>query len=229
MAGDQRQLRLGELAVDDVQIGATDSAGADPDEDLSGPRRGIRDLRPSQRSPRLVEHHRAHDRIIARANIRRIGAMSEILAAMRQAIRRGSRDPKLQRLSEVQLFSACSKRELARIAALTVEIEVPAGKVLMRQGEPAHECFVIERGTAKATIRGRKSSKMGPGESFGEMALVRTAPRSATVTAETDMTLLVLNSREFSTLMEDVPSVARKVLAAVAERLCDAERPQPHH
>ena len=49
------------------------------------------------------------------------------------------------------------------------------------------------------------------------------------MTAESDMSLLVLNSREFSTLMEDVPSVARKVLAAVAERLRDAERPQPHH
>ena len=144
-------------------------------------------------------------------------------------MRRGRRDPKLERLSQVELFSTCNKRELARIAALTVELEVPAGRVLMRQGEPAHECFVIEQGTARATIRGRKASRMGPGESFGEMALVHTAPRSATVTAETEMRLLVLNSREFSTLMADVPSVARKLLAVVAERLRNVERPQPHH
>ena len=148
---------------------------------------------------------------------------------MSRLVPRLGRDPKIERLSQVQLFSACSKRELARIAALSDEVDVPAGRVLMRQGDFGHECFVIVEGTATATIRGRKSTRMRPGESFGEMALLHRAPRSATVTADTDMHLLVLNSREFSTLIEDVPSVARKVMAAVAERLRDAERPQPHH
>jgi len=142
---------------------------------------------------------------------------------------RRRRDPKVERLSHVQLFSACDTGELARIAALTTEIEVPAGRVLMRQGDPGRECFVIEDGTARATIRGRKSTTMGPGDCFGEMALLHAAPRSASVAAESDMRLLVLTSREFSTLLEDVPSVARKVLAAVGERLRDAERAQPHH
>jgi CRP/FNR family cyclic AMP-dependent transcriptional regulator len=148
---------------------------------------------------------------------------------MKRPASRRSRDPKVERLSHVQLFSACSKRELARIAALTTEIEVPQDRVLMRQDDSGRECFVIEEGTAKATIRGRKSVMMGPGECFGEMALLHTAPRSATVTAASDMHLLVLDSREFSTLLEDVPSVARKVLAAVGERLSNAERAQPHH
>jgi CRP-like cAMP-binding protein len=143
--------------------------------------------------------------------------------------RRGGRDPKLRRLSEVQLFSACSKRDLARIAALSNEVEVQAGTVLMRQGDPGRECFVIEKGRAKATIRGKKSRTMGPGEVFGEMALLRSAPRSATVTAETDLSLIVLGSREFSTLLEDVPGVARKVLAAMAERVQNTEGAQPHH
>jgi CRP-like cAMP-binding protein len=142
---------------------------------------------------------------------------------------RRSRDPKLERLAQVQLFKACSKRELSRIAALTEEVEAPAGKVLMRQGDPGREAFVILDGTAKATVRGKKPHKMGPGECFGEMALLHSAPRSATVTAETDMHLVVLSSREFSTLIEDVPSVARKVIAAMAERLRDAEKAQPHH
>ena len=146
---------------------------------------------------------------------------------MKRPARRRSLDPKVERLSQVQLFSACSKRELARIAALTVEIEVPRGRVLMRQGDPGRECFVIEEGTAKATIRGRKSRMMGPGECFGEMALLHAAPRSATVTAASDMQLLVLDAREFSALLEDVPGVARKVLAAVGERLRSAERAQP--
>jgi CRP-like cAMP-binding protein len=149
---------------------------------------------------------------------------------MKRPARRRSRDPKVERLSHVQLLSNCGKGELARIAALTTEIEIPAGRVLMHQGDPGRECFVIEEGTARVSIRGRKGTTMGPGDCFGEMALLlHPARRSATVTAESDMRLLVLSSREFSTLLEEVPSVARKVLAAVGERLRDAERAQPHH
>jgi CRP/FNR family transcriptional regulator, cyclic AMP receptor protein len=140
-----------------------------------------------------------------------------------------SRDPKLERLSKVQLFSGCSKRELARISALTNEIEVPAGTVVIRRGDLGREFFVIAEGTARAAIPGRKSTTMRAGEGFGELALLDAAPRSATVTAETDMRLVVLNAREFATLMDDLPSVRRKVFAAVAERIREAERPQPHH
>lgn len=142
---------------------------------------------------------------------------------------RRARDPKVERLSRVQLFSACSKRDLSLIAKLAEEIEVPAGRVLIRQGDPGREAFVISKGTARATIRGKKSAQLHPGECFGEMALLDSAPRTATVTAETDMRLLVLGSRQFSTLIEDVPGVGRRVLAALAERLREAERLQPHH
>jgi CRP/FNR family cyclic AMP-dependent transcriptional regulator len=148
---------------------------------------------------------------------------------MKRPARGRTRDPKLKRLSQVQLFSACSKRDLSRIAALADEIDVPAGRVLMRQGDLGREAFVIANGRARATIRGKRSAKLGPGECFGEMALLHQAPRSATVTAETDMRLLVLGTRQFSALIEDVPVVGRRVLAAVAERLREAERAQPHH
>jgi CRP/FNR family transcriptional regulator, cyclic AMP receptor protein len=142
---------------------------------------------------------------------------------------RRARDPKVERLANVQLFSACNKRELSRIAQLTEEIAVPAGKVLIRQGDPGREAFVICDGRAKATIRGKKSAHLGPGECFGEMALLDAAPRSATVTAESDMRLLVLGSRQFSTLIEDTPAIGRRVLAAVAGRVRQAERAQPQH
>jgi CRP/FNR family cyclic AMP-dependent transcriptional regulator len=148
---------------------------------------------------------------------------------MRRRVRRRSRDPKLERLSQVQLFSACSRRDLSRIAVLCEEIDVPAGRILIRQGDPGREAFVICDGRAKATIRGKGSAKLGPGDCFGEMALLHAAPRSATVTAESDMRLLVLGSREFSSLVEEVPAVGRRVLAALAERVREAERVQPHH
>jgi CRP-like cAMP-binding protein len=135
----------------------------------------------------------------------------------------------VQRLAQVQLFSTCSKRDLAKIAALGDEVDVRAGKVLMRQGEPGHEAFVILNGRAKATVRGKMTTHMGPGECFGEMALLHSAPRSATVTAESDMHLLVLHSRAFSTLLADVPSVTKNVLAAMAERVRGTEGAQPHH
>ena len=140
-----------------------------------------------------------------------------------------SRDAKLDRLSGVQLFSACRKRDLTRIAALTEEVDVPAGRVLIRRGDTGRQCFVIVEGTAKVSLPGRKAARLGPGECFGELALLERAPRSADVTAETDMHLLVLGSREFSTLIADVPSVARGVLEAVATRVRTAERARPQH
>jgi CRP-like cAMP-binding protein len=144
-------------------------------------------------------------------------------------VRRKSKDAKLTLLSQVSLLSACSKRDLSRIASLSDELEVPAGKVLTRQGEPGWECFVIVEGRATATMRGRRSASLGPGSFFGEMALLDQGPRSATVTAETDMHLLVLDSRSFFTLLEDVPAVAHKVMRVMAERLREAERGTPAH
>jgi CRP/FNR family transcriptional regulator, cyclic AMP receptor protein len=144
-------------------------------------------------------------------------------------MRRRSRDPKLERLAKVQLFSACSRPDLERISALTNEIDVSAGTVLIREGDPGRECFVIENGTATVQLPEGEAKTMGPGEVFGELALLDQAPRSATVTAETEMRLLVLNAREFATLIDDHPSVRRNVLAAVANRIRDAESPQPSH
>lgn len=143
--------------------------------------------------------------------------------------RRRRRDEKLERLSQVGLFAGCTKPELRRIAACVDEIDVPAGKILIRQGDPGRECFVIVNGRASAAIRGKGTFALGPGSCFGEMSLLDSELRSATVKAETDMQLLVLGSREFSTLISDVPTVALRVMASLAERLRRAERVQPHH
>jgi CRP-like cAMP-binding protein len=140
-----------------------------------------------------------------------------------------SKDAKLELLRNIPLFSACSKRDLARIASLADEVDVPEGKVLTRQGEPGWECFIVADGRAKATMRGRRSASLGPGSFFGEMSLLDQGPRSATVAAETDMHLLVLSSRNFSALLDDVPVVARRIMRVLAERLREAEHPRPEH
>jgi CRP/FNR family cyclic AMP-dependent transcriptional regulator len=146
----------------------------------------------------------------------------------RRGFRRGKRS-KEELLANVRLFSTCNKRELARIASLVDEVDAPKGKVIVKQGDPGRECFVIAEGKARATIRGKGSQVLGPGSFFGEMSLLDQGPRSATVTAETDMHLLVLGSREFSSLVNEVPTVAVRMMRGLAERLRGAERAQPQH
>jgi CRP/FNR family transcriptional regulator, cyclic AMP receptor protein len=149
--------------------------------------------------------------------------------ARRPGRSRRGRKSKAELLGNVRLFSTCNKRELARIAALVDEIDVPEGRVIVRQGEPGRECFVITEGRAKASIRGKGNQSLGPGSFFGEMSLLDQGPRSATVTAETDMHLLVLGSREFSALVNEVPTVAVRMMRGLAERLRRSERTQPEH
>jgi CRP/FNR family cyclic AMP-dependent transcriptional regulator len=149
--------------------------------------------------------------------------------ALRDRRFRRGKDSKAELLSNVRLFSTCNKRELARIASLVDEVEAPKGKVLVRQGDTGQECFVIAEGRAKATMRGKGTAVLGPGSFFGEMSLLDQGPRSATVTAETDMDLLVLGSREFSALVNEVPVVAVRIMRVLAERLRAAEPRQPHH
>jgi CRP/FNR family transcriptional regulator, cyclic AMP receptor protein len=141
---------------------------------------------------------------------------------------RQTRDAKIRLLSRVALFSLCAKHELRKIAALVDEIEAPKGKTLVREGDRGAEFFVVVEGSATATRGGRKVATIGPGSFFGELALLDQGPRAATVTAETDMQLLVLTSRAFSGLLHDVPTVSRGILRGMGERLRSAESAPTH-
>ena len=131
-------------------------------------------------------------------------------------------------LAKVPLFGACSRKELDRIGALADEVSVESGRLLTQAGRVGREFFVIADGTATVEIRGEVVAKLGSGDFFGEMALLDHAPRSATVRADTDMTLYVVDSRSFASLLEDAPTVARKILRGVAQRLRKAERAPTH-
>lgn len=139
------------------------------------------------------------------------------------------KDHKLDQLAKVRLFSACNRKELALIGKASDEIEVPAGKVLCEQGKPGFEFYLILDGTATVKRNGRKVASLGPGGSFGELALLTRLPRNATVEADTDMTLLVLGQREFSGLLDEVPNIAHKLLSAMAERLYEADTRSTSH
>ena len=134
------------------------------------------------------------------------------------------KNAKIDLLRNVRLFSSCNDKELGRIAALTDVIDVPAGKVLTEEGRPGGEAFVIASGTATAKVKKKKLATLGEGGFFGEMSLLDHGPRTATIVADGPMTLLVLDPRSFVELLEDVPSVSRKIMRTLAERLRELEK-----
>jgi CRP-like cAMP-binding protein len=134
-----------------------------------------------------------------------------------------AKDSKLEHLAQVRLFSACNKKELALIGRRSDEIRRKAGDILVREGTAGHEFFLIMDGTADVRRNGRRVALLGPGQYFGELALLDQAPRNATVTADTDMTLLVLGQREFSGVLDEVPGLAHRMLRAMASRLREAD------
>ena len=142
---------------------------------------------------------------------------------------RGGKDTKLDQLSRVRLFSACNKKELALIGRASDELSVPAGKVLCEEGKPGYEFYLILDGEAVVKRGGRKVATLGPGSSFGELALLTRMPRNATVEAGTDMDILILGQREFSGLLEEVPGMAHKLLGVLAQRLYEADARSTSH
>jgi CRP/FNR family cyclic AMP-dependent transcriptional regulator len=134
-----------------------------------------------------------------------------------------TRDAKLEQLSKMWLFSECSKAELTRIGRIADEITVQPGTVLCEEGKPGFEFFFILDGRAAVRRRGRKVATLSAGQYFGELSLLDRRPRSATVVAETTMSLLVLGQREFTSVMADMPKLAHKLLIAMAGRLRAAD------
>jgi CRP-like cAMP-binding protein len=123
------------------------------------------------------------------------------------------------RLKTVSLFSNLDRAQLARVARSIDEVEVPAGKELTREGDIGREFFVIEDGSASVRQSGEEISVMGPGDFFGEIALLESPRRTATVVATTPMRLLVMHSRDFKAIEHDMPAVADRVRSAIYARL----------
>jgi CRP-like cAMP-binding protein len=130
-----------------------------------------------------------------------------------------ARDEKLELLKTVPLFAGLSNRELQRIGELADEVDVPADRVIMRQGESGSEMLVIIDGSARIERDGAVIAESGPGDVLGEIALLDGGPRTATVTLTRDSRLLVLGRREFHAAMDELPDVRLRVLEAVAHRL----------
>ncbi|MDG1696782.1 MAG: cyclic nucleotide-binding domain-containing protein [Ilumatobacter sp.] len=126
-------------------------------------------------------------------------------------------------LASIELFTGLSKKELAAIDRLMTPIDIKAGKEVIKEGTAGREAFIIVEGTASVWREGRLIASVGSGAVLGEVALLANRTRTATVKAETAMTVEVLNRREFEQLLDQSPAITRKLLVATAKRVHQLE------
>jgi CRP/FNR family cyclic AMP-dependent transcriptional regulator len=126
---------------------------------------------------------------------------------------------KIDLIRKVPLFARCSRAELKEIAMLADEIDLKEGKEMTREGAPGREFFVLLEGTADVKKNSRRVNTLGPGDFFGEIALVSREPRTATVVATSPVRALVITEWSFRQLLDDAPRVRTKVMEAMAQRL----------
>jgi CRP-like cAMP-binding protein len=130
-----------------------------------------------------------------------------------------SKNSKVAAIARVPLFCRLSKGELARIAQLADEVDLPPGKQLTKEGSRGREFFVLLEGSADVERNGQRIATMRGGDFFGEIALVTDVPRTATVTTISPVHALVITDRDFRTLLRDSPAIQGKVLEEIASRL----------
>jgi CRP/FNR family transcriptional regulator, cyclic AMP receptor protein len=126
---------------------------------------------------------------------------------------------KVELLKEVPLFSRLNKKSLQDVAQIADELDLPAGKEMATEGDRGREFFVLLEGEADVTKGGKRINTMKKGDFFGEIALVTKMPRTASVTATTDVEVLVITERDFGALLKRSPEVGREVAEALAERV----------
>lgn len=119
------------------------------------------------------------------------------------------------------LFTGLSKRERKAVTRLLTTVTVPRGRVLAHAGERGREAMLIVSGTARVERDGMLIATLGPGEIFGELALLTGSRRMADVVAETDMVVAALSRQEFASLLDASPQLAQRVLVGAVQRLHD--------
>ena len=129
------------------------------------------------------------------------------------------RNAKADLLRRVPLFAGLSRRELEQLGGIADELDLREGRTLIKQGDRGREFFTLLEGEATVAQGGKTIRTLHDGDFFGEIALVTDVPRTSTVTTTSAVRLLVLTKRDFQRLMREQPSIQRKVLEALAQRL----------
>lgn len=134
-------------------------------------------------------------------------------------MRPSTRNTKVEALKRAPLFEGLSKKDLVELARATDDLSVAQGTVLCREGSLGREFFVIVEGSAEVTRGGKRIATRGAGEFVGEIALLTTTKRTATVTATTPLRCFVMTQGDFRRVLDENPGVQRKVMEKLAERL----------
>jgi CRP-like cAMP-binding protein len=129
------------------------------------------------------------------------------------------RDGKIELIRNVPLFSKLNKKGLQDVAHIADELDLPQGKLMAQEGDRGREFFVLLEGEADVTKGDRSINRLQKGDFFGEIALVTHMPRTASVTATSDVRVLVITERDFAALLKRAPDVSRGVAEALAERI----------
>jgi CRP-like cAMP-binding protein len=137
--------------------------------------------------------------------------------------RRGGKDGKIDLLKEVPLFANLDRHELEEIGRHADEISVAEGTVVVSQDATGNSFYVIVEGAADVLRDGHKLAELSDGDFLGEMALLEDLPRSATVVTTVPSRLLEMHRRDFSSVLDSAPHLARKMLATLAHRLRHAD------
>jgi len=139
-------------------------------------------------------------------------------------VRLFKQDTKVEALKRAPLFEGLSRKELVQLARVTEDLEVPPGKTLCKEGDVGHEFFVLVDGEAEVTRNGKRVASRAGGDFVGEIALLEETTRTATVTAKTPLRFFVLTRNDFRHLVDQNPSVERKVMRALARRVVELSR-----
>jgi CRP/FNR family cyclic AMP-dependent transcriptional regulator len=139
-----------------------------------------------------------------------------------------ARDEKLDLLRRIPLFAGLDRHKIERLGTLADEVDVPSGKVLIRQGDSGGDLMVLVSGQVSVERNGERLNTLGAGGFFGEISLIDGGPRTATVTTESPSRLLVISHREFHAMMDEVPEVAAQILATLADRVRTLDTQSAH-
>ena len=129
------------------------------------------------------------------------------------------------KLADIPFFAGWTKDELAHIDRVADDVTYKPLEHLIKQGTTGYEFIVILEGEVDVIIDGHVVAALGPGDHVGEMALLDGSPRNASVVAKTDVRALLVGSREFRALVDQVPSLDRKLLISLTQRLRKVELP----
>jgi CRP-like cAMP-binding protein len=130
-----------------------------------------------------------------------------------------STDTRIDHLRRVSLFTDCTDVELRRIAEISKIVETPAGTILTEVGTPGDSFFFIIDGRVLVETQAGFGDPLHPGDFFGEMSLLDGEPRSATITATTDVRLLVVDRSQFWRLLGETPDLVRRILMVLTRRV----------